>query len=266
LQARLDDFRKQGLGVAAISYDSPGILRNFAERMKISYPLLSDRDSATIRAFGLLNTQVPRNSPQYGVPHPGMYIVGADGKVKARYFEKAYQERFTPDTILAKEFGVSGIPVTEIRTEHLTITASQSQNKVRGGNRVTLTAEFALPPEMHLYAPGVRGYRPVEFNVEPNPALTIHQAGFPKPQVLFLPAIKERVPVYAGKFRITRDVTVAAAVRDPAIELKGTIEYQACDDKICYLPKSVPLRFSLVVEAHDRERVPEALRRKPPGF
>ena len=58
LQDRAEELRGQGLGVAAISYDSEEILSDFAQRSGISFPLLSDDDSAVITEFGILNTDI----------------------------------------------------------------------------------------------------------------------------------------------------------------------------------------------------------------
>jgi peroxiredoxin len=49
----VERIRKEGLGLAAISYDSPAILKNFADRRKIAFPLLSDPDSLSIRSHRL---------------------------------------------------------------------------------------------------------------------------------------------------------------------------------------------------------------------
>lgn len=122
-----------------------------------------------------------------------------------------------------------------------------------------------MPPGMHVYAPGVEGYRPVSFGVEENPALQISEARFPSPEILLLPAIQERVPVYQGTVRITRDVTISPRFRGLELSIPGEFFYQACDDRVCYPPTRVPLRFRLGLERHDRERVPEALRRKGSG-
>ena len=54
LQERLEEFRASGLGIVAISYDSEAVLSDFATRRGITFPLLSDDDSATIEAFGVL--------------------------------------------------------------------------------------------------------------------------------------------------------------------------------------------------------------------
>jgi hypothetical protein len=87
--------------------------------------------------------------------------------------------------------------------------------------------------------------------------------------MLRLKAIKETVPVYQGTFRLVREVTVA---RDPTLKplldaegrltIEGALKYQACDDKVCYPPETVPVRWRLQVEGHDRDRAPAELRHK----
>jgi peroxiredoxin len=51
-------LEKNGVRIAAVSYDSEEILRGFAEKYAIGFSLLSDRDSAVIRRFGILNTNI----------------------------------------------------------------------------------------------------------------------------------------------------------------------------------------------------------------
>ena len=82
----MDRIRKQGLGLAAISYDSVEVLKNFADRKHITFPLLSDPESRIIRAFGILNETVKPGTPQFGIPNPGTYVVNAKGTVVAKYF------------------------------------------------------------------------------------------------------------------------------------------------------------------------------------
>jgi peroxiredoxin len=56
LQSAKERFEKQGIKLGAISYDSPAILKDFAERHKIEYPLLADPESKIIASYGVLNT------------------------------------------------------------------------------------------------------------------------------------------------------------------------------------------------------------------
>ena len=56
LQSQSAKLQKEGLGLAAISYDSQEILAAFSQQHGITFPLLSDVGSATIKRFGILNT------------------------------------------------------------------------------------------------------------------------------------------------------------------------------------------------------------------
>ena len=103
LQGRYDDIRKQGLGLIAISYDSPETLKKFADSRGITFPLMSDPGSAIIKRYGMFNEQQEPRTRSYGIPHPGTFIVDRKGVVMARFFEDAYQERYTAATILATQ-------------------------------------------------------------------------------------------------------------------------------------------------------------------
>ena len=39
-----------------------------------------------------------------------------------------------------------------------------------------------------------------------------------------------------------------------ALTLTGTLDYQACDDAICFLPQSIPVSFTVDLEMPDRQR------------
>jgi peroxiredoxin len=105
LEQHLGAIRKQGLGVAAISYDSVGALKSFADRQHITYPLLSDPDSKIIRTYNILNEAVKPGTPTYGIPYPGVYVVDAQGRVVSKYFEDDYRERVSTAEILPRRFG-----------------------------------------------------------------------------------------------------------------------------------------------------------------
>lgn len=49
---------------------------------------------------------------------------------------------------------------------------------------------------------------------------------------------------------------------DPAeLIVEGAFRYQACDDKECYPPQTIPLKWRLKVEKLDRQRAPAELQR-----
>ncbi|MBI2817979.1 MAG: redoxin domain-containing protein [Acidobacteria bacterium] len=269
----MDKFRQQGLGVCVITYDSVDILADFAKRKSITIPMLSDPGSKVIREFGILNTSVASDSMQYGIPYPGTYIVNRDGIVQSKYFEDLYSDRYSAPTILLREFGsAAGTRQTEVKTDHVALKYYATTDVVHPNLRLTLVADFNLKPKMHVYAPGVQGYIPINFEVAPSPNFVAQPVKYPKSENLFLPVIKETVPVFQGKFRVTQDITMAAdkalqSVLSGSREVKitGKLRYQACDDKECYLPQTIPLEWMMKVEPLDRERVPEPIQHKAPA-
>ena len=64
LQTRAADLAKNGIGLAAVSYDSVPVLADFSKRRGITFPLLSDPGSQTIKRYGILNTTVPETNQQ----------------------------------------------------------------------------------------------------------------------------------------------------------------------------------------------------------
>ena len=255
--------------MASISYDPPAVLAHFAERAGIGFPLLSDADSAIIRAFGILNTSVPEDHEFHGIPNPGEYLVGPDGKVRAKFFEDNIRERFTAGRVLVRDLSIAGEAAKRsVETDHLALTSWASDPVLRGGNRVALGLDIELGPKMHVYAPGVQGYIAVEWTMEETPGLESFEVEHAAPEMLHLPAIGETVPVYQGSVRFLRDVMIGQPNEighlldeDGKLLIRGALRYQACDDKVCYLPQTVALEWRFDFEQHDRERAPEELRR-----
>jgi AhpC/TSA family/Disulphide bond corrector protein DsbC len=272
LEQNLDRIRKQGLGLAAVSYDSVAVLNNFADRRHITFPLLSDPQSKIIRAFGILNDTVQPGTAQFGIPYPGTFILDSKGTVVAKYFEDDFRERISASDILVRQFGA--VPDSGSSSEeasHLGLTTAASMAVARPGERIVLSLELDLKPNMHVYAPGVAGYIPIDWKLEESPAAKVLPFQYPASQKLHLKAIGETAPVYRGRVRIAREITFGPenAVRPlvtPTGELilKGSLRYQACDDRKCYLPETVPLEWRFHFEGLDRERAPVNLQRKLP--
>jgi hypothetical protein len=271
LEHDLPRIKAQGLGLAAISYDSPAILKNFAERRAITFPLLSDPESEIIRSFGILNESAPKNTPFWGIPNPGTYMLDRQGKVISKYFVDDFRERDTAGEILVKQLGIRTDDAhSTSETKYFTVSTSSSNGLVHQGQHIELSVDLDLKPKMHVYAPGVHeGYIPIEWKMAESPGFKAPAMEYPHPQVLRLDAIKETVPVYLGQVRLLRDIVIGD---DPKVKplldannelvVEGTLRYQVCDDRECYLPATLPLRWVLHFEPLDRQRVPAELQRK----
>ncbi len=260
-------FEKQGLKFAAISYDSEEILTFFSDRHKLDYPMLADPDSKIIRAYSVLNGEA--TGMQKGFARPGYFFIDPNGIIREKFFEAKYRERLTGNSLLSKLFPELGEEVVDsVKAPHLQVALEQSDRAGVPGARITLAAEIRLPLDLHVYAPGVEGYKPTRLVIDPMPQMEFKPAVYPPSQILYLPAIKEKVPVFEGTFRISQDVKVSSAAEfwgslgkeGKTFTISGKLEYQTCDKAICYLPTSVPLQWKIEVFPLDRTRAPVGIR------
>ena len=288
LQDQLETLKEQGLGVAAISYDSVEVLSDFAQRRGITFPLLADDDSSVITEFGILNTvaaegvgdnaddpDVQADVAKYvsafganpmivGTPYPGTFMIDGDGKVTSRFFEEFYRERNTTTNVMLKlGMGLSPIAAVEGETAHLKFTAYPSNTSVTVGTRFSLALDVTPGPKMHVYAPGAeeKGYKVIGFNLDQPEIARIEPVSYPESEIYYFEPLDEHVPVYQEKFTILQEVVMNGDARAEevmstmdALTLTGTLDYQACDDAICFLPQSVPVSFTVDLEMPDRQR------------
>jgi len=59
----------------------------------------------------------------------------------------------------------------------------------------------------------------------------------------------ERVPVFQKPFRLTQEVTLdKSAAAGSTVNVAGTVQLQACDDRVCYPPENVPIKWTVQVK------------------
>ena len=284
----MEELESSGIGFAAISYDSVEVLADFAQRRGITFPLLSDDDSAVITEFGILNTVaaeglgpdaeepgVQADVAKYvsvfgasqlivGTPYPGTFMVDNQGRVTSRFFEEFYRERNTTTNVMLKlGVGVSPIEAVEGSTAHLKFSAYPSNSSVTVGTRFSLALEVEPGENMHLYAPGAddMGYRVIGFNLAPNPLARYEPVQYPESEIYHFEPLDEHVPVYQERFMLLQEIVMSGDAEAEstmaelgALTLSGTLDYQACDDEICFLPQSIPVSFTLDLTMPDRQR------------
>jgi len=258
LQQAKAEYEAKGVRVASITYDSEAILKSFADRKGITYPMLSDTDSRIIRAFGILNPEGKGFAA--GIPYPGIYYISPDGIVQKRFFESQYSDRFTPNDIYADIFGGATAiarAAAPIQAAHVTIKLSQSDTAVGAGSRFKLLVELDPATHVHLYAPGAEknGYKVVKLAINSSADYRTEELQYPPSKLLTFPELKETVPVYSGPTILTEDVVIAAtkefnqSIGDgKVIHITGSLFYQACDDHQCFVPVQQPVSWNVRVE------------------
>lgn len=259
-----EDFRRNGLAVVGVSYDSPEVLKQFADEHGIGFPLLSDPDSRIIRDFDVLDATALLGTPAYGVPYHGNYIVDRDGVVVAKLFDAEATLSHSTGVVVSKLFGSpANTHAKTVQHSRLSLEYYASANSVAPGGEVELTIDVLLNEGIHVYAPSSRGRIAVDWQLEPSSSFAAEPVVFPPPQTIEVDATNETADVYGENFRLTRKVRIASALEDAGlvdsqgnIELKGTFKFQACDDERCYLPTSIAVVWKLgqapaALAAHD---------------
>jgi hypothetical protein len=189
-----------------------------------------------------------------GIAFPGTFILDRAGHVTSRFFEDFYIERNTSSSIMARLGTGLAVAGSKISTAHLDITTYPSDSAVAPGNRFALTLEVTPRRGTHVYAPGASSYRVITLNLDPQPFVRVLPTKYPSSQIYFFKPLNERVPVYQEPFRLLQEIVLEGTPQAQAslrgqetLTLKGNLEYQACDDKICFNPESVPLSWALTL-------------------
>jgi hypothetical protein len=150
---------------------------------------------------------------------------------------------------------ISGQSAGPVRndTMHLTVNTSINDTAVAPGKKLSLTFDITPKRGMHVYAPGKHDYQVIAVKIDPQPWMKIAPTTYPPSEIYEFKELGEKVETYSKPFTLVQDVTVlntAAAKKALAAPLKitGKLEYQACDDKVCYAPSRIPVSFDLTVK------------------
>ncbi|MEO8137638.1 MAG: protein-disulfide reductase DsbD domain-containing protein [Betaproteobacteria bacterium] len=152
--------------------------------------------------------------------------------------------------------GTAGAPIqaTQVSTAHLDLRTYPSDASAALGTRFSLALDITPKPGMHLYAPGADGYRVVKVDFAPQPNVRIQPARYPASEIYNFVPLNERVPVFQKPFTLRVEVVPEATAEarkafagKTELVITGTLEYQACDDTLCYNPASVPLSWKVAM-------------------
>ena len=93
MQESVADYEAAGVGIVVVTYDAPELQQAFVDASNVTYPFISDIDTATMTALGILNPGPQPGEPAYGIPHPGVFIVDTDGQIAGKVFIESFRER-----------------------------------------------------------------------------------------------------------------------------------------------------------------------------
>ena len=264
LQKALPELLEAGYEVFAVSNDTVERLADFATQNGITFSLLSDEDSAVIRAFGIMNTLIRPDEGKhmrwYGIPYPGTYITDEAGIVVDKDFHQHHARRLSGRGLLHRVLGT-------LPEQHADAPGATSE-----GNDVTLTTSLVDPTLMlevisllvcrlhiaagqHIYAPGApEGFTQatIEFHGE---GLRFGEPAWPEPQQLNMTDLNIQVPVYEKEVIVSVPVTATSelvrlghGLDQSSAKITIVCTYQSCDEVSCALPATIETTFSVPLE------------------
>ncbi len=265
LQQELPQFQSSGFVLFAISNDTVERLANFSSQHKITYPLLSDEDSAVIRHFGILNQLIRPDEGKhmrwYGIPYPGTFIVDAAGTIVDKDFHQHHARRLSGPTLLRRALGTEpqghqSAPVTCADTQWLKLEVSLSDPVLKLEVITELVIRIRVNEGWHVYAAGA----PEAFTAlridSSGTGLRFGQACWPASTPLQLPGLDSVVPVFDGEFTVSIPVTATSSLirlghepEQPTTRIDVVCTYQACNDAQC--EPAVTLEAALIVRLEE---------------
>lgn len=140
-------------------------------------------------------------------------------------------------------------------TMHLTVISSISDAEAAPGKRLSISFDVTPKRLMHVYAPGKHDYQVIGIKIDPQPWLRVQGINYPPSEIYHFKELDEKVETYGKPFTLVQDIAILstpeaqkALAASPTARISGRLEYQACDDKVCYAPTRVPVSFTLNVK------------------
>jgi DsbC/DsbD-like thiol-disulfide interchange protein len=132
-------------------------------------------------------------------------------------------------------------------SKHAAIVASPADVATAAGGKVSLFVDVTPKPGIHVYAPGSKDYIPISLKLDTLPGLKPGKLTYPKSEMMTFG--DEKVPVFQKPFRLTQEITLdkSAAAGGAPVSVAGTVHLQACDDRVCFPPENVPIKWSVQV-------------------
>jgi DsbC/DsbD-like thiol-disulfide interchange protein len=145
--------------------------------------------------------------------------------------------------------GAGAQSLLKATVQHATVAASASAASVAAGGALTLFADVTPNPSIHIYAEGAKDFTPVALVTTPNTAVSMGRVKYPKPDLATAPGATDAVPAYRQTFRVALPTTIKAGAKSgEVITIGGAVNYQACDDHLCYPVTAAPVVWTVTVK------------------
>ncbi len=123
------------------------------------------------------------------------------------------------------------------------VTASAAEVSAAPGAAANAMIVVEVNAGFHVQAnpPAKPNLIPVTLAFEPAEGVTAGATVYPPGKPYQVAGANGALSVYDGAFELTAPLSVAATAALGVRELHGKLRYQACDDRICLAPRSIPV-------------------------
>jgi hypothetical protein len=248
----LSRLEATGVALFALSYDPVAVLRAFADKHGIAFPLLSDEGSHVIRRLGLINERVQDDHAAYGIkpdprhanlPYPGVFVLDASGVIVGKRFHESYRERDTGAARLAQTLSIlepGPGPAAGAPGDPVQVSAWLDSPTYSFFQRMHLHVELRVASGFRVCAPPAPdGMVPLTVQASGIPGFQVGAAEWPAAQSSQVPGWNGPTPVHTGAVRGLVPLTFAAPPGAGDLTVKLTVGYQASSDSGRLPPSSV---------------------------
>jgi len=151
--------------------------------------------------------------------------------------------------LLALAFAQTLLPKSSV--QQITVMPATSAATVAKGSAVTLWADVTPNKNMHVYATDKQGFTPLSLKIASQPRIEIGKVTYPTAETGLTPGIDMVIPIpmYTKPFRVAQAITISPSAKSgDVLTIAGAINYQACDNRLCYPATSMPVTWVVTVK------------------
>jgi thioredoxin:protein disulfide reductase len=142
-----------------------------------------------------------------------------------------------------------GAVAAQDRPPRATVTTLVEKDGVVPGGTAHAALKVVLPEKLHTNSNNPRDKRliPAVLTITPTEGVTVAEIVYPPASDLKQAGSEQPLSVYEREFLVGVRLNIAARAAPGDIVVTGRFRYQACDEKMCYLPVSESIQWNLRV-------------------
>ncbi len=243
-----EQYAERGVSTLVIDVMEPAaIAAAWAKKAGFTFPVLLDPDGSVAESFGPPDAlpDLPRNQ----VVIAANLIIDREGRIRfftlldsVNFDARLIALRAKLDQLLSEE------GTAQAAAPPLTVTAPEAV-VAEPGSRREARFEVTVRDGFHVQAnpASERFLVPLRLELPGNGAVEVDEAVYPAGRPHRLRGASRDLSVYGGSFALTVPLVVGASAVAGEVRLVGSLQYQACSDRVCLRPSQAPIELRVRV-------------------